>query len=166
MQRMILALLYLLLDFFLIIVLILLIAYYIDHRQYLSAIRRVENINQISTLFIIDNKNMVIVDEFARIKRVIPIQNVLKITHNVNAYKRNVVDNWLDISYQSEHKTRVLRSLVMWRPNYLFMCYIDINGRYYLLSNADIKNLLEYAIDFLKENPQAIEIPLNRKIFL
>lgn len=151
--------------FILVIVLILLIAGYIDHHNYLSAIKRVENINQISTLFSVDNKNLVIVDEFSKKKKVIPIQNVLKITHNVSSYKGNVAENWLDISYKSENKIRVLRNLVMWRPDYLFVCYININGEYYVLSNADIKNILENAIEFLKKNPNATEIPLNRRLF-
>lgn len=119
-----------------------------------------EGIPEQSAVLIVDNKSLTIHDEFSEVNQSIALESLMKFVE-VGGQHSGV---YFDVVYRHQGKTAKLDKLFYEYGLYHF--YVQINGDKYKVTRKDIRKFINQIIDGLKENPNAKEIPFNKKLFI
>lgn len=120
------------------------------------------NIPERSVVLVVDNTSLTIHDEFSEVHQSIALENLIYFKEGVGSYSTNGV--YLDIVYRHQDKKVKLDKLFYEYGLYHF--YVQINGNKYKVTRKEIRKFITQIIDGLKENPNAKEIPFDKRLFI
>lgn len=121
------------------------------------------NIPERSVVLVVDNTSLTIHDEFSEVHQSIALENLIYFKED--QYSANSgVGVYLDVIYQHQDKKVKLDKLFYEYGLYHF--YVQINGNKYKVTRKEIRKFITQIIDGLKENPNAKEIPFDKRLFI